>query len=81
MWQVNAAMREAEFGNTATAKQDAAAALTLAPGRDVKLCSALTLARAAETARTKAIVEELEKSYPSDTVLKVYWAANQSRQQ
>jgi tetratricopeptide (TPR) repeat protein len=73
MWQVNAAIREAEFGNTATAKQDVAAALKLAPGRDVKLFAALTLARGGETARAKAIAEELEKSYPSDTMLKVYW--------
>jgi eukaryotic-like serine/threonine-protein kinase len=73
MWQVNAAIREAEFGNTATAKQDVAAALKLAPGRDVKLFAALTLARVGETARAKATVEELEKSYPLDTMLKVYW--------
>jgi len=73
LWQVNAALREAEFGNTAAAKQDVAAALTLAPGRDVKLFAALTLARIGETARAKAIVAELEKSYPSQTVLKVYW--------
>jgi serine/threonine protein kinase/tetratricopeptide (TPR) repeat protein len=73
LWQVNAALREAEFGNTAAAKQDVAAALTLAPGRDVKLFAALTLARIGETARAKAIVTELEKSYPSQTVLKVYW--------
>jgi tetratricopeptide (TPR) repeat protein len=73
LWQVNAAMREAEFGNSAAAKQDAASALTLAPGRDVKLFAALALARSGETARAKAIVEELEKNYPSQTVLKVYW--------
>jgi len=73
LWQVNAAMREAEFGNSATAKQDAASALTLAPGRDVKLFAALALARSGETARAKTIVEELEKNYPSQTVLKVYW--------
>jgi hypothetical protein len=65
IWQVNAALREAEFGNLAAAKQDVAAALTLAPGRDVKMLSALTLARVGETARAKAMVEELEKSYPS----------------
>jgi hypothetical protein len=73
LWQVNAALREAEFGDTATAKQDVAAAFALAPGRDVKLLSALTLAQLGETGRAKAIVEELEKSYPSQTVLKVYW--------
>jgi eukaryotic-like serine/threonine-protein kinase len=73
LWQVNAALREAEFGNPAVAKQDVAAALTLAPGRDVKMFAGLTLARVGETARAKAIVEELEKSYPSQTLLKVYW--------
>jgi serine/threonine protein kinase/Flp pilus assembly protein TadD len=73
LWQVNAGLREAEFGNMAVAKQDVAAALALAPGRDVKLFAALTLARVGETARAKAIVEELEKNYQSDTMLKVYW--------
>jgi serine/threonine protein kinase/tetratricopeptide (TPR) repeat protein len=73
LWQANAAMREAEFGNSAAAKQDVASALTLAPGRDIKLFAALALARAGETASAKAIVEELEKNYPSQTVLKVYW--------
>jgi eukaryotic-like serine/threonine-protein kinase len=68
-----AALREAEFGNTADAKQGVEAALALAPGRDVKLTAALTLARIGETAGAKAIVEELEKNYPSFTVLKVYW--------
>jgi hypothetical protein len=74
LWQVNAALREAEFGNAVQAKQGATAALALAPvGRDVKVLAALTLARVGETARAKAIVEELEKNYPSHTVLKVYW--------
>ena len=73
LWQVNAALREAEFGNTAAAKQGVAAALALAPGRDVRLFAALTLARIGESARAKAIVEELEKTYPSDTMLKIYW--------
>jgi tetratricopeptide (TPR) repeat protein len=73
LWQVNSALREAEFGNRAAAKQDVAAALALAPGRDVKLLAALTLARIGEAARAKAIVEELEKNYGSDTILKVYW--------
>jgi eukaryotic-like serine/threonine-protein kinase len=73
IWQVNAALREAEFGNLATAKQDVAAAMTLTPGRDVKMLAALALARSGETVQAKTIVGELEKSYPSQTVLKVYW--------
>ena len=62
LWQVNAALREAEYGNTVAAKQGVGAALTLAPGRDVKLLAALTLARVGETSGAKAIVEELEKN-------------------
>jgi len=73
LWQVNAALREAEFGNPAVAKQDVAAALAIAPGRDVKLLAALASARVGDAARAKPIVEELEKNYPSDTILKVYW--------
>jgi serine/threonine protein kinase/Flp pilus assembly protein TadD len=73
IWQVNAALREAELGNLAAAKQDVAAALTLSPGRDVKMLAALALARSGETARARTIVAELEKSYASQTLLKVYW--------
>jgi eukaryotic-like serine/threonine-protein kinase len=73
IWQINAAVREAEFGNVAAARQGVAAALALSPGRDVEMLSALALARSGETARAKTIVAELEKNYPSHTVLKVYW--------
>jgi hypothetical protein len=47
--------------------------LALSPGRDVKLFAALTFARVGETARAKAVIEEMEKSYPSDTLMKIYW--------
>jgi serine/threonine protein kinase/tetratricopeptide (TPR) repeat protein len=73
LWQVNGALREAEFGNAAQAKQGVAAALALAPGRDVKVLGAMTLARAGDSARAKALADELEKSNPLNTVLKVYW--------
>ncbi|HXW17572.1 MAG TPA: hypothetical protein VEJ39_04680, partial [Candidatus Acidoferrales bacterium] len=73
LWQMNSALREAEFGNTAVAKQDIAAALALAPGRDVKLFAALASARVGDVAHAKPFVDELEKNYPSDTILKVYW--------
>src|SRR5438552_705971 len=73
LWQVNAALREAEFGNAAAAKQGVAAALTLAPGRDIKVLAALALAQVGDAARAKAIVEALEKCNPTNTVLKLYW--------
>ena len=73
LWQVNAALREAEFGNPAQAKSGVAAALALAPGRDVNVLGALALARAGEGARARSIVEALQKGNPSNTVLKLYW--------
>jgi eukaryotic-like serine/threonine-protein kinase len=36
LWQVNAALREAELGNTASAKQGVTSALALSSGRDVR---------------------------------------------
>jgi serine/threonine protein kinase/Tfp pilus assembly protein PilF len=74
LWQANAALREAEFGNPMEAKKGTAAALALAPGRDVKVEAALILARVGDSAGAKAMVQELEKSNPSNTVLKLYWA-------
>ncbi len=73
LWQANAALRESEFGNTAAAKQRVDAALALAPGRDVRLLAAMTLARTGDTARAKALVEQLEKSEATNTMLKIYW--------
>jgi tetratricopeptide (TPR) repeat protein len=73
LWEVNAALREAELGNSASARQGVAAALALSSGRDVKVAAALTLARAGDVPGAKALVEELEKSHPTNTLLKLYW--------
>ena len=71
--QINAALHEAEYGNTEVARQQVAAARALAPGKDVKLLSALALARAGDLAGARALADELGKAYPLDTMLKVYW--------
>jgi serine/threonine protein kinase/Flp pilus assembly protein TadD len=73
LWQANAALREAEFGNAAAAAQAIAAALTLAPGRDVKVLAALAWARAGDNIRAKASAAQLEKTYAQDTMVKFYW--------
>src|SRR5215813_11103406 len=69
LWQVNAALREAEFGNAAAARQGVTAALALAPGRDVKLFAALTLARIGDVGRAKALLDELEQHYATNSIL------------
>ena len=73
LWQVNAALREAEMGNIAFAQQGVTSALALSPGRDVKVFAALTLARLGDVSRAKALAEELEKTYSTNTLLKLYW--------
>ena len=73
LWQVNAALREAEFGNAAVATQDVIKALALSRGRDVNTVSGLTLARSGDDAGAKRIMLELEKDQPSNTFLNVYW--------
>jgi eukaryotic-like serine/threonine-protein kinase len=72
-WQVNAALREAELGNVLLARRGVTAALALSPGRDVKVIAALTLARTADVRRAKALVGELGRNYPLNTMLKLYW--------
>jgi predicted Zn-dependent protease len=39
----------------------------------VKLFAALAYARIGDSAHAKPLIAELEKSYPSDTLMKVYW--------
>ena len=73
LWQANAALREAELGDTASAKQGVKAALALSPGRDVKEVAALALARIDDAPRAIALVGELQKSYASNALLKLYW--------
>jgi len=72
-WLAFQALREAELGNGVAARQGVARALALAPGRDVKVLSAVALARSGETAQSRSILEALEKSEPTNTYLKVYW--------
>jgi hypothetical protein len=72
-WQATAALREAEFGNAAQAKQQAAAALALAPTRDVRVAVAMALARSGDVARAQAMVNDLYKQFHSNTLVVNYW--------
>ncbi len=72
-WQINAAQREAEVGNKVAARQGVTAALGLSRGRDVKASAALTLARIGDNTQAIALVDDLERNYPTYDLLKVYW--------
>jgi predicted Zn-dependent protease len=55
------------------ARQAGAAALALAPGRDVQLLSALVAAQVGDVAQAQKVVEKLNSDFPSSTVLQSYW--------
>lgn len=73
LWQANAALREAEFGNPGPARQNAMAALAVAPGRDVKSVAALALARAGDSAHAQKIADSLNEDFPQNTIVQGYW--------
>lgn len=75
-WQMNAALREAEFLNSAQARAEANAALKAAPTRDVRILAAVVLARtgsAADADEAEKIAADLEKQNPKNTMLNSYW--------
>jgi len=73
LWRANEALREAEFGNAARARQGATDALALSAGRDVELLAALALARAGDAGQSEKLAEKLNREYPLDTTIQGYW--------
>jgi hypothetical protein len=77
VYVANAALREAEFGNSARAVEMADSALKLASSRDVSILAALALARAGSPQRAQTLSAELARNNPSNTILNL--AAHDSR--
>jgi len=69
----NAAMREAEFGNSARALEIADSARRLSSSMNVSILAALALARAGSYQRAQSLSRELAKDNPSNTMLNYYW--------
>jgi hypothetical protein len=67
------ALREAELGETASARRYAQLALALAPGRDMQTLAALTLARTRDAQRARALSDDLNKRFPAHTLLQESW--------
>ncbi len=72
-WRATAALREAEFGNRNEARSRAQAALSLSSSQPVKIAAALAFARAGQISQAKAIVDDLVRRFPKDTLLNNYW--------
>jgi tetratricopeptide (TPR) repeat protein len=73
LWLASGAYREALFGNYAKARQMAAEALALLPGRDVRIAAALTMAETGDSAQAQKIAEQLNAESPLDTIIQSYW--------
>ncbi|MBZ5515285.1 MAG: protein kinase [Acidobacteriia bacterium] len=74
IWQENAALREAAFGNAAEARQSAAEGLKLAPAsQGVGVEAALAYALAGDTAQAESLARDLNKRFPVDTQMQSLW--------
>jgi eukaryotic-like serine/threonine-protein kinase len=74
IWQANAALEQAAYGNTTGARQSAAEALKLAPTiQGVESEAALAFAMAGDTARAESLAQDLEKRFPLDTQMQALW--------
>jgi len=72
-WQMNAALREAEFGNATRAREETASAMALVLTRDVQILAGLAKARSRGSGGAQGMADELEKQNPLNTVINGYW--------
>jgi tetratricopeptide (TPR) repeat protein len=74
LWQANAAVQQAAYGNPAEARQSAGEALKLAPtSQGVGVESALAFAMAGDTGRADSLAQDLGKRFPLDTQMQSLW--------
>ena len=69
-YEAEAALREALFHNAADARQRTVAALALSAARDVQYGAALTLAFGGEATRAQTFVDDMEKRFSDDTIVR-----------
>jgi eukaryotic-like serine/threonine-protein kinase len=73
VWGAYDALLEGEFGNSEAARQRTAASLTISNGQTPKVLASLALARSGDITRSQVLADELNKRFPSDTLLQRYW--------
>jgi eukaryotic-like serine/threonine-protein kinase len=74
IWQENAALREAAFGNAGEAKQAAAEGLKIVPtSQSVEVEAALAFAMAGDAARAESMARDLNERFPLDTQMQSLW--------
>jgi eukaryotic-like serine/threonine-protein kinase len=74
IFQANAALQQAAYGNASEARQSAAEALKLAPAsQGVESEAALAFGMAGDTARAESLAQDLGKRFPLDTQMQSLW--------
>jgi len=74
IWEENAALREAAFGNFAEARELAAQGLKLTPtNQGAQSEAALAFAMVGDTARADSLARDLNKRFPLDTQVQSLW--------
>jgi len=74
IWQENAALREAAFGNFVEAKRGAAEGLKLSPAsQGVGVEAALVYAMTGDMAHSESLAQDLAKRFPLDTQMQALW--------
>ena len=72
-YQLNAALREAEFGYNGQSQNETNKALASASTQNVNLLAALALARAGDSARAEKMADVIEKQNTLNTLIMSYW--------
>jgi serine/threonine protein kinase/tetratricopeptide (TPR) repeat protein len=76
IYEANAALEQAAYGNTAEARQSAAEALKLAPAsQGVRVEAALAFAMAGDTAQAESLAEDLGRRFLMDNQMQPLWVS------
>jgi len=67
LYETDAALAEAFFGNALPARQRAMAALGLSTSRDVEYAVAFALALSGDSSRSQTLADDLSRRFPADT--------------
>jgi predicted Zn-dependent protease len=69
LYETDAAVREALFGDVSKARRRAGIALGLSKSRDVEYGAAFALALSADSSRAQMVIDDLSKRFPEGTVV------------
>ena len=74
LYETDAAVREALFGNVSTTRQRAVDALEIANSKDVGYGAAFALALSGDSSQSQALTEDLSRRFPEDTRVQFIYA-------